>query len=146
VRAATDRSRRATLAHAVLRTLFALLLGAGAAGKLAEMPGFLAIVESYRVLPAPLVPAAGWLLALAEAALAGVLATGWWPQLAAAGVVALHGAYFAWVLAALARGLELANCGCFGVYFARPLGWNTALEDAVLLALAVALYRLAPRR
>lgn len=37
---------------------------------------------------------------------------------------------------ALHRGLQIANCGCFGVYWARPLTAVTLVEDALLLALA----------
>ena len=44
----------------------------------------------------------------------------------------------------LARGLTLANCGCFGVFLARPLSWESPLEDLVALALCGFLWWLAP--
>lgn len=55
------------------------------------------------------------------------------------GLLALHSAYLLWLSAALVRGLEIHNCGCFGVYWARPLGVQTLVEDAVLLLMAIGL-------
>jgi Methylamine utilisation protein MauE len=130
----------------VLRTFFALLLLASAAGKFLDMPGFYAIVDSYDVLADQLVPALAWTLALSELVLAVWLLLGIETRLAALGVVAIHIAYISWVGLALLRGLSLPNCGCFGVYLARPLTAFTLLEDVVLLMLAVALWRLAPVR
>jgi hypothetical protein len=42
------------------------------------------------------------------------------------------------------RGLDLTNCGCFGLFFPQPLRWYTPLEDVVLVALCYLLGRLAP--
>jgi hypothetical protein len=55
---------------------------------------------------------------------------------AAAASIAMHLVYAAWSAASLLRGLELANCGCFGVFLARPLSWVTVLEDLVLAGLS----------
>ena len=35
------------------------------------------------------------------------------------------------------RGLKIANCGRFGVFWPRPLGVQTFVEDAVMLGLSV---------
>jgi uncharacterized membrane protein YphA (DoxX/SURF4 family) len=124
-----------------LRCLFVLLLAASAGGKLADMPGFYAVVDSYRLLPLSLLPAAAWALTLTELTLAAWLAAGKAMPAAAAALVGLHALYLFWLASALWRGLALPNCGCFGVYFARPLtGWRL-VEDAVLLALACLLWR-----
>jgi uncharacterized membrane protein YphA (DoxX/SURF4 family) len=130
---------------AILRGFFALLLLASAGGKLLDMPGFYAIVDSYRVLPAPLIPPSAWALALTELGLAIWLIWGRRLSLAALALIALHAMYLVWILSALARGLELDNCGCFGVYFARPLEWYTPFEDLALIALALWLW-IASRR
>lgn len=37
-------------------------------------------------------------------------------------------------------GIAIDNCGCFGVYFARPLTPYTLVEDLVLLGLPGALW------
>jgi hypothetical protein len=41
--------------------------------------------------------------------------------------------------------LKLSNCGCFGVFLARPLDWGTVVEDGVMAALSAALLLLARR-
>ena len=63
-------------------------------------------------------------------------------RLAAAGLlVALHVFYLFGLTTALARGLALPNCGCFGVYWPRPLSAWSVVEDMVLLGWATAFYR-----
>ncbi len=122
-----------------IRVLFIALLSVSAVGKLLDMPGFYEVVDSYQVLPPTIIPALAWALALTELGMAVWLATGRAPIPAAMGVVMLHIVYFFWLLGALARGLKLGNCGCFGVFFARPLTAQSLGEDLLLLALAVAL-------
>ncbi len=63
---------------------------------------------------------------------------------AAAAAVVLHFAYGLWSAATILRGLHLSNCGCFGVFWPRPLGWSTVLEDLVLMAASFGLAVLAP--
>jgi hypothetical protein len=46
----------------------------------------------------------------------------------------------------LFRGIALENCGCFGVYLARPLTTSSPLEDLVIVALALLLLRLSTAR
>lgn len=131
---------RARLAINIPRWLFVPLLLTSGIGKLLNMPGFYAIVDSYRVLPLLLIPPSAWALALFELGLAAWLICGWRLGSAALTLIALHVMYFVWTVGALARGLELPNCGCFGVYFAQPLRWYTPLEDVALLGLAVWLW------
>jgi uncharacterized membrane protein YphA (DoxX/SURF4 family) len=126
-----------------LRIFFALLLFASAVGKLLDMPGFYRIVESYNVLNASLVPPLAWLLAITEFSLAVWLVVGYRLIWAATTIIALHMIYFLWIGAALIRGLNIANCGCFGVYWPRPLSPYTLLEDTILLSLACLLWRAA---
>ena len=49
----------------------------------------------------------------------------------------------AWAAIALARGIPIGNCGCFGVFRERPLAPTTLLEDAALIALSLLLARVA---
>lgn len=122
------------------RWFFALLLLASGTGKLLDMAGFYEVVESYRVLPAALIPPSAWALALLELGLVAWLIWGLRLDRAGLALIALHTMYLLWITSALSRGLELDNCGCFGVYFARPLGWYTPLEDMALIALAAWLW------
>jgi hypothetical protein len=124
-----------------IRWFFVLLLAASAMGKLADMPGFYAVIKSYALLPEALIPVSAWALALTELGVALWLAMGSRAYVAALIVIALHVIYLVWLSIALARGLNIPNCGCFGVYWARPLTWFTLLEDLILLTLAIVMWR-----
>lgn len=124
-----------------IRWFFVLLLAAASTGKLADMPGFYAVIKSYALLPDTMIFVSAWALALSELGLALWLAIGKRVYVAALIVIALHVIYLAWLSIALARGLDIPNCGCFGVYWARPLTWFTLLEDFILLTLAIVMWR-----
>lgn len=138
-RRGVDRRRLPLLAGFLRLTFAALLLATGAA-KLLDFPGFAAVVATYDALPAALVTPAAALLTAAELALAAWLLTGRRLPEAALATVALHLGYLAWLSLALARGLSIPNCGCFGAYLPRPLSPATLAEDALITALACALY------
>lgn len=126
-----------------LRTaLAAINLGAGL-GKGLDLPGFVGVLETYRLFPAW----SWWPLAVV--AVAGEGALGIWllsgRRLAAAALAcaAVNAGYFAALEITWLRGIELRNCGCFGVFLARPLRWYSPLEDVALVAASVALFLLA---
>ena len=124
-----------------IRWFFVLLLAASSVGKLADMPGFYAVIKSYALLPEAVIPISAWALAIFELVLAIWLAMGKRINVAALIVIALHLVYLIWLAIALARGLDIPNCGCFGVFWARPLTWFTPVEDFILLALATVMWR-----
>jgi uncharacterized membrane protein YphA (DoxX/SURF4 family) len=124
-----------------IRWFFVLLLAASSIGKLADMQGFYAVIKSYALLPEAVVPISAWALAIFELVLAIWLAIGKRINVAALIVIALHFVYLIWLAIALARGLDIPNCGCFGVFWARPLTWFTPVEDFILLALAIVMWR-----
>lgn len=122
-----------------VRWLFVLILAATAIGKLLDVPGFVDVLATYRALPqAALWPVAVAVIAV-ELLLAVALARGRGLRRDGAICGLLHVGYAAWAGLALARGLELDNCGCFGVFLARPLSWQTVVEDSVAAALALAM-------
>lgn len=117
--------------------LVAVFLATGL-GKLADIQGFAAVLADYRLLaPALLVPAA-LALALAELAVMAGLAGGRRLRLAAGAALLLSLGNAVVLIVTLLRGIDLANCGCFGVYWPRPLRPWTPAEDLVLAALALA--------
>jgi Methylamine utilisation protein MauE len=122
-----------------IRFFFVLLLAASAIAKFADMGGFADVVVTYDVLLPAFVPAAAWTLTLVEITLAVWLLVGFYKQAAAFSLVLLHLVYLGWLLAALIRDLNIPNCGCFGVYFARPLTVLTLIEDLGLLGLSLVL-------
>lgn len=129
-----------------IRWFFILLLAASSIGKLADMSGFYVVIKSYASLPEVVIPISAWALAIFELILAIWLAVAKRPDLAALAVISLHFVYLIWLMIALARGLEIPNCGCFGIYWARPLTWFTPVEDFILLALALVMRRLVSQR
>jgi Methylamine utilisation protein MauE len=150
---ATERGRRVrACAQSLLRWAFVLLLAVSAITKLDDLPGFAVVVASYRLLPIALIPSAAMLLALAELSLAIALVAGpmfamrlnasrAWLLVPASALVALHLVYLVWLTIAYLRGLAIPNCGCFGVYWPRPLTLSSLLEDGILVLLAVWLWR-----
>ena len=121
------------------RIFFTLLMLASATGKLLDMPGFYAIVATYHMLPTALIPPAAWALTLFELLLGLVLLTPLWRR-AVPWLPPLHVFYLIGLGQALWRGLNIPNCGCFGVFLARPLSWQSIWEDIALLAFALAFY------
>lgn len=134
--------RKASLA---LRVFIGLVLLATAVGKLLDVPGFASVLATYDAFPDGLLLPLAAAVPLAELGLAIWLFSGRRTPGAAAASAAMHLAYAAWSAAAILRGLKLANCGCFGVFLARPLGWRTVAEDLVMTGLSVALVALARR-
>lgn len=126
----------------VLRFILGVLYLAQAAGQLASwdvMPGLLA---AYGVpLPAATV--------LAVLLVIGELTCGVWFVLAPRSTaLAPVLAYLAVTLTfavlgvqALARGVEVANCGCFGVYLGQRLSLFVLVQDALLLLYGALLVR-----
>jgi hypothetical protein len=133
-------------AQGILRFFIGLVLVATSIGKLLDVRGFARILSSYRALPeGSLLPFALAIL-LAELALAIWLFSG--RRLAGAALAsgAMHFAYAGWSAVAFLRGLRLDNCGCFGVFLVRPLGWETVVEDMVMVGLSLWLLALARRK
>jgi hypothetical protein len=128
----------------VLRGALGAFLLAAAAGKALDVRGYVDIVKTYQLgLPDAVVwPAAVGVIA-AEACLGLWILSGLRVRTAALASVALHACYFCLLGLTLLRGVEVPNCGCFGVFLARPLEPSTLLEDLVLVALSWVLFRTA---
>ncbi len=133
-------------ASAALRAFIGLVLLATGAGKLLDVGGFADVLRSYQVLPEGLVGPLSVGVPVAEILVAAWLFSGFGLAAASLASAALHLVYAAWSASGLARGLALENCGCFGVFLARPLTWKTVAEDLVMVALSLWLFRLAGKR
>ena len=120
--------------------LGALILGTGV-GKALDVAGFIRVMETYRLLtPAFLYPVAVAVTA-GELALGVWLLSGWRPTTAVLAAIAVNLGYAVLLSITLVRGLDLKNCGCFGIFLARPLRWFSPLEDLALAGLSWLLYR-----
>ena len=129
----------------LLRVAVGLLLLATALGKTLDLSGFAAVVGTYQVLPEWSWYPMGAGLTVVEWVIGVWLLSG--RNIARAGLAAagLHLTFTGWAALALARGIDVPNCGCFGVFYARPLTVSTLYEDGVMLALCLMIYGLARR-
>lgn len=116
-----------------------LLLFMTGIGKLLDVPGFIQVLRTYQALPEWALPIVAIGLVLLELKTAEWLMRNKTLILGAMASLALHSMFTLLTLVTLFRGLEIPNCGCFGVFLARPLtGW-TVVEDLVLVAISFGL-------
>ena len=130
----------------VLRLFIGGVLLATATGKFLDVPGFRAVLVTYQTFPLWIIAPVAWIMPSIELVLGLLLLFNQKLRLAALGSVALHLSFVALASSVLLRGLTLDNCGCFGVFLARPLTWGTVGEDLFMVALSASLTALAPRK
>ena len=127
----------------VLRYFIASVLFLTGLGKLLDIPGFVEVLDTYQVIP-------GWGLHVAAVGmvLLELRICEWllWDKtliLGARSSLIFHSLYTLWTTITLIREIPISNCGCFGVFFARPLtGW-TVVEDLILVVASFVLLSLA---
>lgn len=121
------------------RLLIGGVLFASALGKSLDLNGFVEVLVSYRMFP----DWSLWGLALGITGIEWVLAVwilvGWYLPTGALIALTLNGLYAIGLIITLIRGLDLPNCGCYGVFFPQPLRWYSPLEDLVLVGICYAL-------
>jgi hypothetical protein len=123
------------------RFIVGMICLASALGKSLDLPGFVEVLGTYRIFP----DWGLWLVALGVTGFEWVLAlwllSGWRIESGAFVALILYGVYAAGLVITLVRGLDLPNCGCYGVFFPQPLRWYSPLEDLVLVGMCYALWR-----
>lgn len=136
--------------HPLLRNFPRLFVGAvliaTGTGKALDMAGFVHVLAAYDLLPAWGNALLAYTLPFFELATGIALLTRTQLRAAAWAAVGLHTMLLGAVLITLWRGIAISNCGCFGVFFARPLTGQTVIEDALMLALSVCALRQARQR
>jgi hypothetical protein len=136
-----DRARAA--AATGLAASLAALHVAAALGKVLDLGGFADVLAEYRLFPAATLMPLAVAVTLAEAAVALGLVLRRIRHLAALASGAMALGYGVTLTVTLLRGIRLENCGCFGVFLARPLTPLTPFEDLLLLGLSLVLAWLA---
>ena len=133
-------------ARIVLRIVIGSILLGTAVGKLLDLAGFAKVLGTYRAFPDSMLSGIAVAIVLAELLLAIWLFSGYRPFGAAVWALGMHLVYAGWSASAILRGLKLSNCGCFGVFWPRPLGWSTVVEDLAVSAVCGVLVSLTSRR
>lgn len=134
-----------TAARWVLRLGLGGLILATGVGKALDVGGFVDVLQRYDLaLGDTVLGLVAPLISTLEIALGAWILSGFRLRLAMWGAIVLNAGYCAILTSALLRGLDLQNCGCFGVFFAQPLRWYSPLEDLALIAAALALLLLTP--
>jgi uncharacterized membrane protein YphA (DoxX/SURF4 family) len=138
--------RVASWSYWLLRIVIGVLVSAAGLGKMLDVPGFVEVMRTYQLLA----DGSLWRVAIGvvvfELVLGAWLLSGWRMPVAALLSATVHLGYAVLLTVSLLRGLELANCGCFGAFLARPLNWYSPLEDVALAGFSVALFALARLR
>ena len=112
-----------TTTQYVLRYGLAGFLALTGIAKLLDVPGFVQVLSTYQALPPWALRPVALTCGLVELRPAEWLASEQrLPQAALASLV-LHSAFACWSTLTLLRGIAVPNCGCFGVFWARPLSW-----------------------
>jgi hypothetical protein len=127
----------------LLAGCFALLFSSAALHKLLDLPRFTAVLEAYQLFPVPMVARLGWVVPVAELALAlGLLAAALRAAAALAGALLLT-AYGAAIGINLRRGRFDLACGCGAAGERRPIApwmlWRNLILAALLATTALPL-------
>jgi Methylamine utilisation protein MauE len=122
------------------RFIVGMVCLASALGKSMDFQGFVEVLSTYRFFP----DWGLWPVAIGITSLEWVLAlwllSGWRIGSSALVALILYGLYASSLVITLLRGLDLPNCGCYGVFFPQPLRWYSPLEDLVLVGMCYAVW------
>ena len=112
-------------------------------GKFLDVKGFVGVIDTYKFnLPRPVAWIIAVLVSAFELSLGIWILSGYQLYWAAIASIFMHAGYAVLLTITLARGIKLNNCGCFGVFLARPLRWFTPLEDVALIIVSYVLLKL----
>ncbi|MEK9627772.1 MAG: MauE/DoxX family redox-associated membrane protein [Nitrospinota bacterium] len=125
----------------VLRYFIASVLLLTGIGKLLDVPGFIKVIETYQIVPSSLQPAVAVSMVLIELKIAENLFRSLSLKLTALAATALHIGFTFLATITLIRGIEVPNCGCFGVFWARPLTYITVGEDIFMVGICFLLLK-----
>lgn len=127
----------------ILRYLFAILFISTSIGKLLDNRGFAQVLSSYRLFPSSILLVLALTISLSELAIGLLFLKNWKLKFLSLVTLAINVGYLTLAAVTLWRGIALENCGCFGVFLARPLTRLTLVEDGILVFFSIIFYGLA---
>ena len=125
-----------------LRFFIASVLLLTGIGKLLDVPGFIKVIDTYEIIPAFLQPIVAISMVLIELKISENLFRNINIKITAIVVTALHICFTLLASLTLLRGIEVPNCGCFGVFWARPLTFIIVTEDISMVGICVLLFNI----
>ena len=133
--------------YLILKHFFALLVIATGIGKLLDNRGFADVIVTYQFgIPHPLAMGLGLAVSLFELFLGIFILLEKNQNRNAILLMLMHSGYVFLAAVSNLRGLNLQNCGCFGVFWGRPLTWWTVVEDLFLVLVSYVFYYLSKTR
>ncbi|MBC8283410.1 MAG: hypothetical protein H8E32_06310 [Nitrospinae bacterium] len=128
-----------------LRLFIASVLLLTGVGKLLDVQGFIKVIDTYRVVPTFLQPVIAVFMVVVELKIAENLYRKISLKFTALAATVLHFGFTLLAIFTLLRGIEVPNCGCFGVFWARPLTYITVIEDIFMVGVCFLLFKLAKK-
>ncbi len=127
--------------YLILKYFFALLVIATGIGKLLDNRGFADVILTYQFgIPHFLAMGLGLAVSLFELFLGIFILLEKNQNRNAILLMLMHSGYVFLATVSNIRGLDLQNCGCFGVFWGRPLTWITVVEDLALVLASYVFY------
>ena len=121
--------------NGILRLLVGGAFVFAGALKMADPAKFVLDVGNYRLVPDELINLVAILIPWIEITAGVFVLAGIWLRAAALVITGLTALFFAVIVSALARGLNI-ECGCFGTIGGKHIGWVNLAIDSTLLFLA----------
>ena len=120
------------LGYLFFKYAFALLFFATAIGKLLDNRGFAEVIGTYQLgIPENFLLPLALSVSFFELFVAYNIWREKWQKANAVILILNHLGYMTLAIVTLNRGIQLDNCGCFGVFLQRPLTQQTVWEDGM---------------
>lgn len=129
-----------------LRYFIASVLLLTGLGKLLDVPGFIKVIDTYEIIPIFFQPFVAVSMVLIELKIAENLIRQINLKLTALAATVLHIGFTLLATITLVRGIEVPNCGCFGIFWARPLTFITVGEDIFMVGVCFLLFKILKRK
>lgn len=126
-----------TFTKTLLRVFLGILFLATAVGKMLDNRGFAEVLSTYQLFPSFTLMPLGLVISLSEFILGIFILLNRQIELCSKTILVINSFYLVLAIVTNLRGLTIPNCGCFGVFLARPMTWNTVAEDAILVLVSI---------
>jgi uncharacterized membrane protein YphA (DoxX/SURF4 family) len=131
----------------ISRYFLAVLFISTAIGKLLDNRGFAHVIDTYQLgIPNNALLELALFISLLELLIGINILRGRALRVNVLATFVFHLGYAGLAFITLLRSITLANCGCFGVFLARPLSWATVVEDLVLATVSLTCWLLLKKR